>query len=203
MVRMLDAGPVDDQTRGACVRNLKLVQRESERCTAIVRNLLEFARQRPLALKDVECGAVLEEAVSLVQHQAMLQGLTIAKQVGPLRDPGRFRAVAAGFRQRHPQRLRSDVVGGTVTIQGHATSDGFVELSFRDTDRAYRRTSWPAFSTRSSPPKTKARARVVRGVRHCRTARRHHHSAERCGPRHDLHHPAPVGSRGRPDSQAS
>jgi two-component system, NtrC family, sensor kinase len=134
MVRMLDTSPVDDRTRDVCVRNLKLVQRETERCTAIVRNLLEFARQRPLALQDVDCGIVLEEAVSLVQHQAMLQGLTIIRQMVPLpiiqADFGQLRQAFVNIILNACEAMSS---GGTVTIDGHVTPDAFVELVFKDT----------------------------------------------------------------------
>jgi len=67
-------GGVDEPTRATSVKHLKLVQRETERCTAIVRNLLDFARQRPLSLKDTDVVAVLEEAVSLVGHQRPSRG---------------------------------------------------------------------------------------------------------------------------------
>jgi two-component system NtrC family sensor kinase len=134
MVRMLDTSPVDDHTRGACVRNLKLVQRESERCTAIVRNLLEFARQRPLALKDVDCALVIDEAVSLVQHQAMLQGLTITTQVAPLpviqADFGQLRQAFVNVVLNACEAMSS---GGSLTIEGHVAPDGFIEFSFHDT----------------------------------------------------------------------
>ena len=49
IVRTLEQGPPDDATRDTLVKHLHLVQRETERCTAIVRNLLDFARERPLA----------------------------------------------------------------------------------------------------------------------------------------------------------
>ena len=41
-------------------------QRETERCTAIVRNLLDFARQRPPSLKEIDVSAVVDEALSLL-----------------------------------------------------------------------------------------------------------------------------------------
>jgi two-component system NtrC family sensor kinase len=134
MVRRLEARPVADETGDACVRDLKLVQRESERCTVIVRNLLEFARQRPLSLQDVDCAAVLEEAVSLVQHQAMLRGLTIVKQIGPLpiiqADFGQLRQAFVNVLLNAFESMSS---AGTVTVEGHVTPDAFVELTFEDT----------------------------------------------------------------------
>ena len=54
MIRMLEDGPPDEATRAACLKNLSLIQRETERCTVIVRNLLDFARVRPLELRVVD-----------------------------------------------------------------------------------------------------------------------------------------------------
>lgn len=134
MVRLLESGQVDAQTQATCVRNLKLVQRETERCTAIVRNLLEFARQRPLALKGVDCGLILDEAVSLVQHQATLQGLTIVKRVDPLpliqADFGQLRQAFVNIILNACEATPS---GGTLTILGRPAPDGAVELEFTDT----------------------------------------------------------------------
>jgi len=44
IVRTLDQGAPDDATRKSLIKNLHLVERETERCSAIVRNLLDFAR---------------------------------------------------------------------------------------------------------------------------------------------------------------
>ena len=134
MVRLLDREQVDEQTRTTCVRNLKLVQRETERCTAIVRNLLEFARQRPLALKDVDAAAVLEEALSLVSHQAKLQGVTIERQVAPLphllADFGQLRQAFVNIVLNACEAMAS---GGTVRIEGVRTAAGdAVEFVFAD-----------------------------------------------------------------------
>ena len=46
-IRMLDDDDLDEATKQVATKHLKLVQRETERCTAIVRNLLDFARQSP------------------------------------------------------------------------------------------------------------------------------------------------------------
>jgi len=135
MVRLLDTDPVDEQTRAACVRNLKLVQRESERCTAIVRNLLEFARQRPLALTEVETAAVLDEALSLIAHQAKLYGIAIERQAGPLpklkADFGQLRQAIVNIVLNACEAMPS---GGTVRITGKTVDNGkAVELGVTDT----------------------------------------------------------------------
>lgn len=135
LVRMLEGGDLDDQTRSTCVRHLKLVQRETERCTAIVRNLLEFARQRPLSLKEVDVSAVLEEASSLVGHQAKLQGITINRQVHPnppiQADFGQLRQAFVNIMLNACEAMKA---GGTLSISCRPTPRATgVELVFSDT----------------------------------------------------------------------
>jgi two-component system NtrC family sensor kinase len=62
---------------------LAIMERETERCSTIVRNLLDFARQREPSLKpDVDINEVLEEALSLLANQIALQEITVDKQYG-------------------------------------------------------------------------------------------------------------------------
>ena len=84
LIRMLESRDVPEATRASCIKQLRLVERETERCTAIVRNLLEFARKRPLALQEVSIRDVLEEALSLLAHQTGLQNVTIERHFEPV-----------------------------------------------------------------------------------------------------------------------
>jgi two-component system NtrC family sensor kinase len=64
---------------------LAIMERETERCSTIVRNLLDFARQREPSLKsDVDINEVLEEALSLLANQIALQEITVDKRYGQL-----------------------------------------------------------------------------------------------------------------------
>jgi two-component system NtrC family sensor kinase len=77
---------------------LAIMERETERCSTIVRNLLDFARQREPSLKpDVDINEVLDEALSLLANQIMLQEITLEKKYGhPLpimADPLQLRQV--------------------------------------------------------------------------------------------------------------
>jgi two-component system NtrC family sensor kinase len=64
---------------------LVIMERETERCSNIVRNLLDFARQREPSLKpDVDINAVIEEALSLLANQIALQEITLEKRYGQL-----------------------------------------------------------------------------------------------------------------------
>jgi two-component system, NtrC family, sensor kinase len=73
-----------DPGQAQSLRLLKLVQRETERCSAIVRNLLGFARVRPLALAQVDVNAALEEALFLAANQFTLQNIATERELGEL-----------------------------------------------------------------------------------------------------------------------
>jgi two-component system NtrC family sensor kinase len=84
MIRTIEHGAVGEAERKNLVRQLALVQRETERCSAIVRNLLDFARERPLQLKEVSVNQVVEEVFSLVTNQSAIQGVEVAKDLAPV-----------------------------------------------------------------------------------------------------------------------
>jgi len=84
MIRTIEHGPVGETERRTLVKQLALVQRETERCTAIVRNLLDFARERPLQLKDVDVNHVVEEVFSLVANQTAMLGVEASKDLAPV-----------------------------------------------------------------------------------------------------------------------
>jgi two-component system NtrC family sensor kinase len=135
LIRMLECDQIDEPTRTTSVKHLKLIQRETERCTAIVRNLLDFARQRPLSLKDTDVVAVLEEAVSLLGHQAALKGLTISKTVAPVplikADAGQLRQAVVNIMLNGFEAMQG---GGTLTLRCGVSADGrHIELRCADT----------------------------------------------------------------------
>ena len=82
LLRTIGEGELDKAQREACLRNLRLVERETQRCTQIVRNLLDFARQQPLLLQSVDVNAVVDEALSLVKHQLGLKQVRLETRLG-------------------------------------------------------------------------------------------------------------------------
>ena len=135
MIRMQEDGDFSEKSREATLKNLRLVQRETERCSAIVRNLLDFARQRPLALKHIDLVAAASESLSLVEHQLSMQGIALVKQLGP---PA---IVEADFGQLRQAFLNialnaSDAMarGGTLTVTSRSIpGERAVEIVFEDT----------------------------------------------------------------------
>jgi two-component system NtrC family sensor kinase len=66
------------------LQQLALIERETQRCSTIVRNLLDFARQREPNLQQVAVPAVLEEALSLLANRLGIQNVTVAKSYAPV-----------------------------------------------------------------------------------------------------------------------
>jgi two-component system NtrC family sensor kinase len=134
IVRTLEQGPPDEATRKALVRHLLLVQRETERCSAIVRNLLDFARERPLALKDVNLNGVVDEAIQLLANQIQIQGVKLEKKLGPVPmvdgDFGQLRQACVNVIMNACEAMQR---GGKLAVESAVIEDGrWVELAFQD-----------------------------------------------------------------------
>ena len=133
LLRFHEESELTEKVRDTCVRNLRLVQRETERCSAIVRNLLDFARQRPPSLKQIDVSAVVEEALTLLSHRLMMQNVTVEKQLPPmphvLADFGQMRQAIVNVALNACEAM---VDGGTLAVCATAR-DRFVEITFRDT----------------------------------------------------------------------
>jgi two-component system NtrC family sensor kinase len=135
IVRTLDQGVPDDATRKTLVKHLLLVQRETERCSAIVRNLLDFARERPLTLKDVDLGAVVEEGIQLLSNQINIQNVTLEKRLVPLPpvegDFGQLRQACVNVIMNACEAMAR---GGKLTVESAVVEGGrWVEVAFTDT----------------------------------------------------------------------
>jgi two-component system NtrC family sensor kinase len=135
MIRTLEQGPPDEAVRKTLVKNLSLVQRETERCTAIVRNLLDFARERPLALKELSLNQVVEESLFLIANQIAMQGVVLEKDlvhVPPVEaDFGQLRQAFVNIAMNAIEAMGK---GGHLTVATRPLPEQrAVEVSFADT----------------------------------------------------------------------
>jgi signal transduction histidine kinase len=64
-------------------RNLTKIEQEVQRCSRIIRNLLDFSRQTPPQLRRVDMAQVIEEALLVLGHQASLQNIEVVKDYSP------------------------------------------------------------------------------------------------------------------------
>ena len=78
--RKLRAGQPSPDEVLTVLKQLALVERETQRCSVIVRNLLDFSKQREPSFESVDLAAVLEEALSLVANRLAIQDIELAKE---------------------------------------------------------------------------------------------------------------------------
>jgi two-component system NtrC family sensor kinase len=136
LVRTLEEGSPDDAVRAKLIRNLKLVEQETRRCTAIVRGLLDFARERPLESTEFDVNAAVAEALGLLRHQIELQNLTLEVESGTLppvhADFGQIRQALLNvlinacdaMQPNGVLRVSTRVVGGSVEVRIEDTGTG-------------------------------------------------------------------------------
>ncbi len=82
--RKMRANPPGPEETLTVLQQLGLVERETQRCSTIVRNLLDFARQRTPSFQDVDLRAVLDEAISLIENRLLMQNVTVARDLRPI-----------------------------------------------------------------------------------------------------------------------
>jgi two-component system NtrC family sensor kinase len=133
LIRLHEEGELTEKARESCTRNLRLVQRETERCSAIVRNLLDFARQRPPSLKELDVSAVVDEALSLLSHRLLMQGVTLQKDLPPMplikADFGQLRQSFVNIALNACEAMGK---GGSLTVASRVVG-GTIEVSMADT----------------------------------------------------------------------
>jgi two-component system NtrC family sensor kinase len=131
--RTLAEGPPDDARRASLQKNLALVERETQRCSAIVKNLLDFARERPIQPRAMDPRAAVEEALSLVAHQFETLGIAIERDLAAvpevLADFGQLRQSFVNIAMNACEAMGTK---GRLRIVTRTAGDR-VEISFSDT----------------------------------------------------------------------
>jgi len=134
LVRDLDQETIDAATRAEALSRLRLIERETGRCSAIVRNLLDFARQRPVDLRDVDVHAALEESLRLIEHQVQLSGLTLDADLdGHPIVRADFGQLRQAFMNILLNAVEASSRGGTLTVRTTTEPPGHVVVSVIDT----------------------------------------------------------------------
>lgn len=79
--RELGEQPIDDGVRTELGRYLSLVQQESTRCGAIVKNLLVFARREGGEMAMTDFNEIVDRSLMLVRHHMEMSGVTLQSQL--------------------------------------------------------------------------------------------------------------------------
>jgi signal transduction histidine kinase/CheY-like chemotaxis protein len=122
--------PADDPTR----EELGLIQEEASRARDIVRDLLQFSRQRDFMPEPADVNAVLEQVVSMVRRQGALNIVTVTEAFAPElpmveMDVPRIKQVFLNVINNAVYAMKD---GGSLTIRSAPAGDA-VRVSFEDT----------------------------------------------------------------------
>jgi signal transduction histidine kinase/CheY-like chemotaxis protein len=122
--------PEGDATR----EELNLIQEEAARARDIVRDLLQFSRQRDFMPESTDLNAVLEQVVAMVRRQGALSSVNVheeyARDLPPVEiDVSRIKQVFLNIINNAVYVMPD---GGDLTIATARTDDG-VAVSIRDT----------------------------------------------------------------------
>jgi signal transduction histidine kinase len=80
LVRKLNS---DTFTKESALKSLATMETELTRSSRLIRNLLDFSRQSPPALREVNANEVLERALDLASFSAEPKGIKIEKSLSP------------------------------------------------------------------------------------------------------------------------
>jgi two-component system, NtrC family, sensor kinase len=133
--RTLESGTPDDATRRTLLRNLRMVERESERCSDIVRNLLDFAHERPIMTAELAPDAVVQDALQLVGNQLTVQAITVVRRLGaPPHTEGDFGLLRQACVNLLMNACEAMPFGGTLTVETGLVDEGrTIEIAIADT----------------------------------------------------------------------
>lgn len=133
-IHTLEHGTPDEPTRGKLVSHLKLVERETRRCTAIVTNLLDFARERPLKVTAVDVNAAMIEALFLIDNQVALKNIRRESDLHPVptmhADFGQIRQALANILINACDAMPH---GGTLWVTSGAPDADHILITVQDT----------------------------------------------------------------------
>jgi two-component system NtrC family sensor kinase len=135
VTRKLNDGDLDAEGKEKVLKHLALVEREAFRCSVIVKNLLDFARERPMLMKPADVNQAVDEILTLVDNQAHIQGVEIVRDLGPLPPVlGDFGQLRQAFMNIASNACEAMEGTGKLTVRSREVPGEFpVEVVFEDT----------------------------------------------------------------------
>ena len=114
---------------------LSKMEPELTRSTKLIRNLLDFARQSPPTLREVNLNEVVNRALDLAAHSAKLQHIQIIKELNPslpepMADFDQLQQVCANLIMNAIQAMSE---GGMLTLRTSVANDSQLKIEVQDT----------------------------------------------------------------------
>jgi len=124
----------DKLSKGAALDYLSKMDSELTRSTKLIRNLLDFARQSPPALREVDINEVVNRAFDLAAHSAELQNIQVKKELNPtlpklMADFDQLQQVCTNLIMNAIQAMPE---GGKLTLHT-STDDSQLKIEVQDT----------------------------------------------------------------------
>ena len=125
----------DKLSKDVALENLSKMEAELNRSTKLIRNLLDFARQSPPTLWEVDLNEIVSRAFDLAAHLAELQHIQVIKELSPtiprlVADFDQIQQVCTNLIMNAIQAMPE---GGRLTLRTSTSSDGQVKLAVQDT----------------------------------------------------------------------
>ena len=116
--------------------SIQKIVTQANRCTEIIRGLLDFSRPRLPQKKLSNVSAVLQQCVALVEDQALFHNIEIVRHLTEalpqvVVDPAQIQQVFMNLLINAAEAMNGE--GRLTLTTRHATGDGFVEVEFADT----------------------------------------------------------------------
>jgi len=121
--------------QGDFQKYIGLMERETLRCSEVVRNLLNFARQTEPRPELIDINKVLCEALSFMDHQIILQDIKVEKDLGQLpRIFADFSQLQQAFMNIILNACEAMTVKGTLTLTtSQRKPNNIIEIKIKDT----------------------------------------------------------------------
>ncbi len=115
--------------------SLNQIVQQVDRCTEIIRNLLDFARKREPVIQGVDVNRTIEDMTMLVEKEAKHHNIRIVREYGPdlpvvYSDAPQLRQVFLNLLTNAAHAIGKD---GTITLTTGAAADGSIHITISDT----------------------------------------------------------------------
>ena len=129
---LLERLPADSPARDS----IQKIVTQADRCTQIIRGLLDFSRPKLPQKRRSNVGAILQQCLALVEDQHLFHNIQIVRHLDEhlpqvVVDPAQIQQVFMNMLINAAESMND---GGCLTLTTrHAGGDGFVEIGFTDT----------------------------------------------------------------------
>ena len=125
----------DNISKEIALDYLSKMDSELTRSTRLIRNLLDFARQSPPTLREVNLNDVVNRALDLAAHSAELQHIQVIEELDPslpepMADFDQLQQVCTNLVLNAIQAMPE---GGRLTLRTSADKDGQLKIEVQDT----------------------------------------------------------------------